>query len=316
MEAIWKYTWNPNGYPLENVILNTSDKVLGDNVELAHTYFRGDNLTANTVEIGNLVIGEDIILWNKDTHLSELCNTPIYRTIQLNSKKAISSKLTVNVAFIADALDYRSLNQDLHQTADVTHNSIAVKSIKSDEGAIAQLNSDIIETPTFYSSEKGTQVNGDELSVNKTLINQEGIKFPSDEAIIRSGDLNYMRYDKATQSWVSVNKGTGDESSFIRYLKKPEPNKLTITTRSDLTTLDTIDWIEVDYENKGLILDQLSVNTLIINDKEFTLTDDTFKVGLLSVDLSSGIVSIGNIVFDGEMLNLLESLKAKQQGIS
>jgi hypothetical protein len=39
-------------------------------------------------------------------------------------------------------------------------------------------------------------------------------------------------------------------------------------------------------------------------------------VGLLSVDLSSGIVSIGNIVFDGEMLNLLESLKAKQQGIS
>ena len=273
MEALWKYTWNPNGYPLETIILDTSKNMIGDNIELAHTYFRGDSITASCVETGKLTIGSDVILMNQDTHLSELCRVPICRTIQLNTKEAISSCLTINVSFIVDAIDYTLLNQDLHQTANVIHQSLMVKNLNSDTGSIIDLNVNSFTTPSLFSSEEGTEVKSDSLSINKTTLDQSELNFSADSPTIR-GNINYIKYDEATQSWVSLNKGTNKESSFVRFLKKPEPNKLTITTRSDLTTIDTLDWIEIDYENKGLIINQLNIKKLIINDKEFSIIDN------------------------------------------
>ena len=47
IKPIWKFSWKPEGYGVEDIILDTSSKPLGSIINLEHTFFRGKEFAAS-----------------------------------------------------------------------------------------------------------------------------------------------------------------------------------------------------------------------------------------------------------------------------
>lgn len=318
IKQVWKYSWNPNGYGQESIIVDTSNNKVGDFIKLPRSFFKGSPISALALEAGNLNISSingsaDLLLVNADPMLSSLSPIPIYKNLKINSRRALSTSITLSIVFIADVLEPDLFNQNLNQEADVQHKSITIESATIESATIKKIETESISIADILSfSKDGISINLSDFKIKDVTISQDSIHFETETASI-SIPGNYIKYNPEVSTWVTLNKGTEEEVPFVRFYKKEVPiSSIPISNPADLTTLDFVDWLKVDGDTKSIVVDGIKTKKITIDNVDLQVVDGVIQLGTLRIDSKTGIVSIGDITFDLETLQALNYAKAQK----
>jgi len=343
LKPIWKYSWNPEGYGIVSLVINTKKKTRGSLIPLNHTFFRGKDFAAELESGSSLNIGyenkplegnEDIILRLFDPKLSQLSNTGIYRVLELVSARVLNTTLKIKVNFIADALDPEDLGQVLNQEADVVHKSLTVEDITSENALFRNLkvNSDLSGKWGSF-SEEGLKIKGDSLITSSASL-EKGVFKTSDPLKIETGsgkEKGRIQYNSESYLWEVWNPRA---KKLVPFVVSSLPSNdipiggIPFIEGKDLAALSYGDWLKADYVNRTLKVDKIETKDIKITDKtiEIGKTDKVVYIGghkfqdiegilniddVLFINNAKQEVSINGVVIDKELFKIIKELKLR-----
>lgn len=336
IKPVWKYSWRPEGYGLETIEMDTSSSPIGTLITFDHTFFRGLEFSAQLASGTSLTIGyenaaltgkEDLILRAYDAKLSQLCNSGIYRAVEIGSSRARAKKLLIKINFIADAIDPADFGQSLNPQADVIHKSLTAEKITSNEAVIENVIAEKSTTGTWGA------ITPDKVTLTADSIEAAGIQFTRGtctlkDPLILETSKGKLRYNPEILLWEVWNSRSnryvpitisheavedipeggiavvsGDDKAAQCYqegffLKNSELNVPSIKTDAGTFTKDRIDLQTSEILWNGHTLRTLSDGTLDIDN-------------LLQVNNTTGTVRIGNVTFNKALLSVLQKLVKK-----
>ena len=339
VKPVWKYSWKPEGYGIQEVKVSTQKLKKGSLLFLDHTYFRGKEFAA-TLEEGNtlLTVGYedkstdgniDIMLRLYDAPLSRLGNSGVYRAIELLSSRVLNTTLVFKVNFIADAINPEDFGQALHKEAEVEHKSLKTSSLETGSAKIESL-------------EVGSDLGGKwgKLSVKGVEFTSEGLKTPSfslKEAIIQSDNplviqcgssKGKIQYDDKTFIWEVWNPRAKKMVPFIissTPADKIKPGSIPYVSGKDPVAQSYHDWFKLDEETKTLHVPHIDFEDVKIEEDSIKISGKKVIYfgkhklqdmdGVLSIDDVLQInpktqsISIDGILFDKELFKNIKSLQ-------
>jgi len=318
-KQIWKFSWNPAGYPIEQFSTSTGTISVNPVIKLQHSYFKIEGFVAYTITKKGTklfykcneikVAGTDFLFNEQDITLSTLAGKSIYSSLKMCSSRVENlSNLIIECSYIADVIDADSLNQDLHQEASVEHKHLKVVSLDSKQANIAEIESEMI-SGTWGELTPDSFVLNDSAQINGTNISKNGFEstFPVDSLNFGNKDFN-VSFDVATKT---AKLQVGEKRGGVLFHSLPDISQIPIygipvVLSDDRARLNFVPWFSLDPTNKGIKIGSLNIdeNTLInkgsidIAKKEvlcnITLCNDNF----LSYNKQTGDVSIfNNLIF-------------------
>lgn len=324
MKQVWKLPLQSVSYPSEPFTVSTSGDYIGKDITLKHSYFSMADIRAVTedgieLSVSNSLDKADFILMHENTSLSKVIGSKVYKGLRINSTKALNKVITIWASYVCDVLDPEDLGQPLHPSAEVRH-----KSIETFESKTAMASSGYFEVMYHmdlpeggYINEDGIFFKSDKLRLNKVVLGQEGISFPENPSISHpKGKLSFngLYWDNVIgdkrHPILTINPEVATHAGFLVWSKYSP------------SSVSTLSWMKVDDKNKTLKVDAIEakVRTEEIKIGEFTLkVDHSGDLNIndtIKIDAKTKKVSIGSIVFNKELIELLSYLKdLKNRGI-
>lgn len=268
---IWKYTWKPEGYGLEEVHLDTSKKSVGDTINLPHAYFKAEGFVAYALVNGayvQLTTGEpntagkvDVRLVNRDETLSKSAGANIYAKIKLVRGPAITSNLKIFANFIADTLDMDSFNQDLNQDAEVEHKSLTCSQNITAKKVHAQ---NRLVAPNLLITEGEANI-----STPSIKLGDAGLKIENTKVTLLSEELTTanggsLSYDFTMRRWKSFNEPL---ITFVGDLTTTPDVGIPIAINNP-TGYSFVPWFTVDPVNRTVVVEKLRIGNTTLSEEE------------------------------------------------
>jgi len=343
VKPIWKFSWKPEGYGIQDVILNTSKKTLNTLVSFKGSYFRGKEFAANLKESGNsLTIGyedrtllgtEDIILRMLEPKLSQLGNSGVYRMIELATKRTLNTEILLKINFIADAMNPEDFNQDPHLEAHVVHKSLTATSVVTGTLSTGTLNiSKGLSGNWGELSEKGITSKGSTLKIGEdtfsegSLTTKKSLYFECN-SLEKKGKLRYNKDNLLWEIWNPRSKKMVPIITSHVTADKIPLGGIPVIDPNDATSLSFVDWFNVDLEKKSLSVKNIEAGPLKASGKEVVIAggttlilgEHTFKDfegtltidNILQIDKKKERLSIGGVVFDRDLVIFIRDLQTR-----
>lgn len=330
-QTIWKYSWNAGGYPAESFEIQTTQKRVGDFVYLPHTFFKGAGFAASirvsdTVKSLSIGFGDDtstdLTLADKQTDLSTLAGFDIYRKVRLNTARTCNTVINCTCTFIADAFDPAEFGQSLHQSADVIHKSISVKTATADTAQIQQASVDTLDGSWGSVSKDHVTFAAEEIRFGQAVLTKDS--FGSDDPFTLRSGSSRIKYDTDLKKWVMTNERSGVDAPIITLYASPDDTpkySIPVILASDPTSIQFVPWLSISPEDHAVIMERLRVGelrisgTTITSDTGMTLSsgpsnivlspDGTITIGAVRFSSTEQAIKFGDVSINKELINTI-----------
>lgn len=330
MNRMWKLPWNPNGYDFRTYTIDTSGNKVGDIIPLEHTFFSSNGLSVVDARSASLIVSDtnpkaDILMAGYQDYLSKVSDSQtIYKRLIINSNKAIGI-LDITIMFIADELDPEDIGQKVNMDSDVTHNSLDALYLLAVAGSFQFLKvEDCLNLPKEgYFNDLGSKIGTPTLQVQNTTISQSSIDFAEDEAEFKT-KKSKIGYSAKSDSWYRYSSTLNRNLPLLSISDvHPTPSSFVVVNPNDPSTLKCINWIKPLHDKEGVSIPNIETKEIVANNYKlgsFNLTldhDGNLSINdMLKINKESNEVSIGSIVFNKELLELLSYMRdLKNRGV-
>lgn len=326
MKQVWKLPFNPVGYDPVSYTIVTFGGYVGKTYTLKHSYFSSDNIrvtddSKNVYTISDTDQSADILLVNEFVSFTKLSGKKVYQNIKLNSERVLNKNLTLWASYIADVISPEDIGQAVHPDADVFH-----RSIDTFESFTAVGTSGYFEVLYHldlpdggFINETGAHFKGETLAIGGTTLNQKGIDF-SDKPTLSYKD-DSLSFNGV--HWEHITKGDAKALLAINASKSEVREGLLFWSKNAPGASTLVPWIKLSSKDESMSIPKLATKDLktdMVSLGDFQLkilpSGDLSIADVITINKETKKVSIGSVVFNKELIELLDFVKSLKNGAS